>query len=116
MKVRCIFNTGESLSRKTIEAGSLRTSEYPISIGREYVVYSMFIWKGCLKYLLVESADQSPSWYPAELFEVFDHLLSPIWYFTFEKDKNPVAMWGYKEMIYDPKHYIDLIEYEPAAF
>ena len=118
MKVKCIANTGEDLSEKTIAVGQLKTTEYDINIEKIYTVYSMHMWKGILSYLLSDELNDWPFWYPAELFEVVDPLLPMEWYFSFNRYENKEprnAIWGYKEMALDPQHRIDLIERETEA-
>jgi len=120
MKVKCVAKTGEDLSKKSIKAGKLRTTIFPLSIGKVYNVYGISTWKGRLDYLL-----DIPGWYPAELFEVVDHLLPICWYFDSRKSKSLFTklfssharenVWSYKEMVLDPKHIIDLLEGELEA-
>ena len=121
MKVKCISNLGKSLSEKTIESGESRTTVYHLNIDRIYNAYSICIWKGTLYYLISDD-----DWYPAELFEVIDHLLSPTWFFDvrqryyFDLKKKQrcefrEAIWGYKEIALDPKHKTDLLERDPKA-
>ena len=110
MKVRCKPNSVGGPDKKDIA----------------YIVYAMLICKGSVKYLLAEEEDE-PFWYPANIFEVVDSLLPIIWYFSFKgydhyDSKDPdyaiypvTVIWGYKEMIFDPEHRIDLIECEPEA-
>ena len=115
MKVKCVFNTGNNLSENTLQAGYSKTTRFNLDIDKEYAVYGMSMWKGSLNYLLAEDPS-TPSFYPAELFEVTDHLLPLIWFFNFEKYENyegkesSTAVWGYKEMVLDPDHYIALLE------
>ena len=122
MKIKCIANTGNDLSEKSIEAGKFRASQFDIDIGKVYTVYSMFIFRGALQYLLSKDSTDRPFWYSAELFEVVDSLLSLEWHFSFigysdnyESKNSLAAMWGYKEMIVNSKHHIDLIEGELKA-
>jgi len=116
MKVRCIANTGKKLPNEIIKLGYEKTYKFGVEIGKTYTVYSIFFWKGSLDYLLSTSNNTAPSWYPSELFEVENHLLPISWFFTYEKYKNykgedsQKAIWGYKEMISDSEHYIDLEE------
>ncbi|MFC1842696.1 hypothetical protein ACFLYU_03505 [Candidatus Dependentiae bacterium] len=121
MKVKCIANTGGSLSQKTIDAGYKKDSQLNVKIGSKYTVYSMIMRGDSLDYLIVGESLEAPSWYPAELFEVTNHLLPMTWLFTFDKYKNykgedsQIAIWGYKEMISDPEHYIALTEGKQKA-
>lgn len=121
MQVKCIENVGKSLSKKNLEAGYKKTSTFNIKIGKDYTVYSMIMWRDTLDYLILGEDSEDPSWYPAELFEVVNHLLPLVWYFTFDKYKNykgeesQTAIWGYKEMISDPDYHIALTEGKPEA-
>ena len=116
MKVKCIFNTGEGLSQKTLDMGYEKDSKFNIEIGKEYTVYSMIMWNDSLDYLIMGESSDFPTWLPSELFEVVNHLLPMIWYYTFDKYKNYKgqdsfkAVWGYKEMVSDSEHYISLEE------
>lgn len=59
-----------------------------------------------------------PSWYPADLFTVIDNLLPLEWYFNYHgfiENWNLNAIWGYKEIALDEKHYEGLIEREDVA-
>jgi len=120
MKVRCIANTGEGLSEKSIEAGYSKNDKFNIDIGIEYTVYGMVMWKGSLDYLLSAKSNQ-PVMCPAELFKVVNTLLPPVWFFTFrryESDKSKgayIAIWGYKEMISNSEHHADLLLGKPEA-
>jgi hypothetical protein len=120
MKVKCIANAGESLSQKTIDMDYKKDFKFSVDIGTIYNVYGMFMWGGSLDYLL-SSNDGKPSWFPAELFEVIDHLSPIIWFFNFERYKNyegsdtQRAIYGYKELVADGQHYIDLENGEPKA-
>lgn len=117
MKVKCIANIMED-DKKCGE--EIKNIKYNIEIGKSYTIYAMIFWGGSLDYL-VTSDSENPNWYPAELFEVVDHLLPLVWYFTFKKYKNykgedsQIAIWGYKEMIADPSHYIALTEEKQEA-
>jgi len=90
-----------------------------LDIGEIYTVYGMSIWEDSLNYLLAD--DDRPNWYLAKRFEVVDSLIPLNWYFIFKNSAQQAsikplkALWGYKEMIFDSQHYIDLIEREPEA-
>jgi len=121
MKVKCIANTGEELSQKTLNAGYEKTFTFNIKIDTEYAVYSMLMWGDTLDYLISTNTEESPSWFSAELFEVVNHLLPLVWFFTFDKYKNyksedsQIAIWGYREMVSDPEHHIALTEEKEEA-
>ena len=121
MKVKCIANTGEGLSEKGIQVGYTKDHKFAVEIGQEYIVYAMSMGDGFLDYLLLPNAAKNPSWFPAEIFEVVDHLLPIIWCFScknytnYKGQESQVALWGYQELIANPDHYIDLCEYEEKA-
>ena len=122
MKVKCIANTGASLSTKSIEAGQLITSEFQLEIGAIYTVYGISLWKGALAYLTMDKHYTLPFWHPVELFEMVDNMLSVDWYHKFygyndeySGDYFINALWGYSEIIFDERHYDDLIERDGVA-
>jgi len=121
MKVRCVANTGKSLSQKNLDLGYKKESKFNVEIESEYIVYSMMRWGETLDYLIIGEKSEVPSWYPVELFEVVNHLLPPVYYFIFSKYKNykgkesQLAIWGYKEMTTSLDHYIALTEENTRA-
>ena len=94
-----------------------------LELGKMYNVYSIFLTQQNLKYLIAEEGIVPfPFLSDAVQFEIVDSLLPLEWHFIFRgykkeyDDPNPlIAVWGYKEMALDPKHYIDLLEREPEA-
>ncbi|GAC40793.1 hypothetical protein [Paenibacillus popilliae] len=116
MKVRCIANTGDKLSKKTQELGDTNETEYSIKIDEMYIVCGQHLYRGVLSYLILGTYENLPSWYPAELFEVTDPLLPLEWYYQCYGDENGIsAVWGYKELVTIDSHYDDLIEREDEA-
>lgn len=115
MKVKCIFNTGEGLSKQSIELGDSINTKYPIEVGNIYNVYGQNLYKGTLGYLLIGTYENLPSWYPAELFEVSDSMLPLEWYYQYDANSVISAIWGYKELALNETHYDDLIEREDEA-
>jgi len=100
MKVKCIHNIpGDGF----------------LDIGSKYNVYGMSILDGNLNYLILSDVHfTTPSWHLAQKFEIINPLLPPIWYFNFFKygdNEFPTPIWGYKEMVFNKEHIIDLIEY-----
>jgi len=113
-----MFNMGKDLPLRTLEVGDLPSTEYQLRIGDEYVVYSISIWNGAIYYLTKDKYMTLPSWYPADLFTVIDNLLPLEWYFSyhgFKENWKLNAIWGYKEIALDEKHYEGLIEREDTA-
>ncbi len=111
MRVKCISNSGNTLSEKYIINGELPTAEYPLSVGNEYTVYGISQWKNVIYYLTINKYNTLPSWYPADLFEITDNLLPIEWYYNcFKNSETLSAIWGYSELALIEKHYEDLIE------
>lgn len=118
MKVQCRFNLGKNLSKRTLEAGDLPTTEFQLDIGTEYIVYGISLWRGALYYLTMDKYMTLPTWHPADLFIVTDNLTPVEWYFKyfgFNETFNLNALWGYKELVLDETHYTGLIERENEA-
>lgn len=108
MKVLCIYQNARDISEKSMKVSGTSNTEFSVSIGNEYIVYGMMLWKGVIKYLIVGNHDK-PSWYPAELFEVKNDSLPLEWYFDFCITDNLEAIWGYSELVHDPEHF-DLLQ------
>jgi len=117
MRVKCVSNTTERLSKETLLFGYPENYKFDVVVGNIYVVYSSAVLNdGRLIFLLAVADDpELPFWYPAELFQVEESLLPVKFYFGLTGSKNARALWGYKEMVLDPQHYIGLIESEQEA-
>lgn len=109
MRVICKTNRGCDLSQKTLSAMAYaNTVCSELKIGSEHTVYAISLYKGIVHYLIGDT----PSWYPAEFFQVTDKLIYNEWYFEFYGDLNGLnALWGYKELL-DLNHYSNLLEFE----
>jgi hypothetical protein len=115
MKIKSIATLRKDLNPNTRKV--LITNDFELPLGRTFTVYGISIWKDVLQYLIVED-DGRPFWFPAELFIVEDTLLSKEMhhkYFGLRDKRGLNALWGYKEMVLDDQHYIDLIEREGDA-
>jgi len=115
MKIKSVATLRKDLNPKTQEA--LITRDFELPLGKTFAVYGVSIWRDVLHYLIVED-DETPFWFPAELFVVEDTLLPNGMYHKYFglQDKRGVnALWGYKEMVLDDQHYVDLIERETKA-
>ncbi len=83
-----------------------------------YTVYSISIWNDVLHYLVIPSEGRLPDWLPAVLFTIVDRRLPYEWYFRELGRNHPTGeriMVGYKEMVEDENHCVDLIERETNA-
>jgi len=116
MKVKCRANTGEGLMPLTISnIGDTVETQYPLKIGEIYTVYGQGILRNVLKYLIVGTYEDLPSWYPAELFEVEDSQIHFEWYYKYNNEFVASALWGYHELVNDKNHYVDYIERNDQA-
>lgn len=116
MKVKCRANTGEGLMPLTISnIGDTAETQYPLKIGEIYTVYGQGVLRNVLKYLIVGTYENLPSWYPAELFEVEDSQIYFEWYYKYDKEFVASVLWGYHELVNDKNHYVDLIERKDQA-
>lgn len=116
MKVKCIANKGKSLPKKLLDGDYLVTSEFDLIINQIYMVYGIMSWKGIINYLTLDKYENLPVWFPAELFTVIDNTLPMEWYFKYFGINCDINfLCGYKELVNDQKHYIDLIEREGSA-
>lgn len=109
------------MPREILDVVGFPNTEFNLTIGKQYTVYAMMIWKNVINYLVVSDDSLSPSWLPAHLFETTEPTLPKNWYFKyFRKHENPTiaglsAIWGYEELITDEDHYRALTELEPDA-
>ncbi|HGE5803999.1 TPA: hypothetical protein ACGGKZ_004353 [Bacillus thuringiensis] len=109
MKVTCLYNTGNALSKITEET-------FNLTIEKEYIVYGICkLQSGELTYLILGERENMPSWYPAELFKISDALQPLEWYCAEHKQVKDTTIdyiWGYKELALDDIHALGLIERE----
>lgn len=113
MKVKCIANSGKHLSEKQITF--VNSPEYVreyLQIGKIYAVYGITLVDNMLLYLIVRGQADSPTFQPAEFFEIVDNTIPPTWYCNYFGGSK--ATWGYKELALDTNHASDLEEREKA--
>ncbi|MGE3167179.1 MAG: hypothetical protein AB7O52_19915 [Planctomycetota bacterium] len=85
MKVRCRFASVCEVGDETTTARLLRFVRIPgghlnVTVGAEYVVYGiLFRDNAPWYYLCLADDDESPTPFPAEIFDVVDHRLSRHW-------------------------------------
>jgi hypothetical protein len=116
MKIKCIATLRKDLYQNTQNV--LVTQDFELPVGKTFTVYSISIWETVLHYLIADVNEPRPDWYPAELFVVQDTMMPKEMhykYFGLEDKRGVNALWGYKEMVLDDQHYIDLIERESNA-
>lgn len=118
MRVICRANTGKALTKKhfSIFQGETEHTEFHVTVGKQYLIYAMAIWRSALMILLLEDTGL-PSWFTMELFEVTDPRLPNDWFFSTETaaQEGVEAMWGYERLVRDGSHYEALLARDPEA-
>jgi hypothetical protein len=117
MKAKCVLIIRNELhGNKWLEVDYSRGGM--LSLGNVYMIYGISLWQNSLNYLIVPKEASLPNWYPVDLFEIMDESFyseSYFGYFGGSDDRGLNAIWGYKELVKDHQHYVDLIEREPDA-
>jgi len=109
-------NSGKALPPKYISLGYTEESDFYITIGKEYVVFAIAFWQASVLFLIRDDYE-SPSWHPAELFEISQAKLPNNWLFSTSvaKEHGVHALCGYERLITDKDHYEALLERDPEA-
>ena len=117
MIATCIGNYGRHLPATVLSSsGNTERSNFHLTIGRQYTVYAMALWKSGLGYLVVDD-NEDPRWREVELFDLIDSRIPVGWEFVQvdEELSQVLALWGYPILIRDPNYYDDLAEGKPQA-
>jgi len=118
MRVVCSGKTGKCLSAKYLAAlsGETEQTEYDVSVGKEYEVFGVAVWRSIILLLLLDDGNL-PDWYPVELFSVADAQLPEDWFFSVSvaNEHGVEAIWGYDHLVRTPSHYEALLERDPSA-
>lgn len=117
MRILCVENNGSSLSQSWNSIGYSSKSEFHLSVGKEYAVHGMAIWRDHLLVLLCDDVSL-PNWYPIKIFYVSDGRMPSGWKFTCsrrQEDSLLQALWGYDELITVKGHYDGLLERDANA-
>jgi hypothetical protein len=125
LKLKCLHNRSSSLPDS--QRGRFREidEEYYLTIGESYSVVGMHLFENVLS-VLVRDDNRLPSFVPAGLFELGAHGLPDGWKFALADGllaaegpdlwSHPlVSVWGYDELVLDPRHNDDLLESVPEA-
>jgi hypothetical protein len=115
MRVTCNANTGQALTKKYL-IGNTVESIFHVSIGKEYRVFAIAVYRGATL-LLLSDEDNLPNWYPMDLFSISDSRLPHDWYGAAypSNDDGLQFLLGYKQIAFDEEHYDALLEREPHA-
>lgn len=118
MKIICIKNTAKNLDL-TIENNIFTNNyHYDLTIGREYIIMGMAIYKksNCLYYLI--NQNRFPDWYPYMLFNVIDNKIPADWYTYVPQQDDPgdiSFLMGFDELCNDNDFYDALMDREKQA-
>jgi hypothetical protein len=122
VRILCISNRGEDIPEDGREprAGISSDTVFPVTVGKEYVVYGWTVWRGYPWYYLADdNHSYYPVWHPAALFEVVDGRLSRYWVYgyhravsSYDRDAPVVA---FREWAEDPVFYDRLTDGDAQA-
>jgi hypothetical protein len=123
MKVRAISNSGRQLPLPMLDSGwgLTRESSFPITVGKEYVVYAITVVKDAFWYYLLDEHDLPyPVWYPSPLFKVSDGTIPTHWTATYVSDPTShdrvgTSLITFKDWANDPYFYEKLVDGESDA-
>jgi hypothetical protein len=110
MRVRCLSKSGTALSARVAgtRSGYDEGATFPLTPGKDYVVYALAFADTSVWYYLVDDHELwYPVHYPAELFEVIDDRLSRYWRFAFtpahldHQALLTIEEWAHDEYFYD---------------
>lgn len=113
MRIRCIANTGTSLSKTYLDpaVGRTKETEFQLTIGKEYTVYALYQWQGSIWYYICDDQyTYYPQQNPAPLFEVIDNRLSSYW--RFKLYPNGLLKLAFSEWLSDQYFYDKLTDGE----
>lgn len=114
MKILCKYNDPNN-----VQSGIPNNFNFGLEIDKEYFVMGIMLSDKQLWYMIDEGG--VPNFYPYQLFEVTDTLISNNWHFKLYNLNSEVylfqkqAMWGYFELCFDENHYEQLVNRESEA-
>lgn len=122
MIIVCKTKDINKLNEKSINMG-YGLSEYTLSgleVGKTYKVYGMGLWEeDHMLYLIDKEENNSPLWYPFEVFDIVDNKLTSAWcinnFGELIEDTNITFIWGYSELVFDITHAGLLMERDKTA-
>jgi len=120
MIVRCIANLGSELPEANIDPrrGYDVSTEFPLTIGREYAVFALTIFLGTAwYYVLNDDGHRWPTWAPSALFDVINGSVRQSWlvgYFRATKeDQYPLI--SFPEWAAEVTFYERLVDGDAAT-
>lgn len=122
MKIKCISNNSNVLPKdlspyETRKESNENRINDSLKVGKEYVVYGIYISDGYLWYFICdESYFYFPRSHPSMYFEVSDSRMSRFWIFGLEEDEykeRMVPILSFPEWVNDRYFYGELVEDGP---
>jgi hypothetical protein len=114
MRVTCNANTGKALTTKYL-VGNTPESIFHVTIGREYAVFSVAVYRGATMLLLSDDSNL-PNWYPVDLFSISDARVPQDWLSAAYAGTGDHLQFliGYERIVSDESHYDGLLERIPV--
>ena len=124
MRAVCVSNDPKQLADHQRGRAAEFESEYPLVVGKTYVVLGMGIWENVFEFLVRDDWG-GPCFAPAGFFDVLTAPIPEGWLFGLRAGVHAsgrdlwtspgVAVWGYPELVGEPGHAGALQEQEPEA-
>jgi hypothetical protein len=122
VRIRCISNRGADIPDDGREprAGISSDTLFPLTVGKEYVVYGWTVWRAYPWYYIADdNHSYYPVWHPAPLFEVVDGRLSRYWVYSYHRavsryDRDAPVV-AFREWAEDPYFYDRLTDGDAEA-
>lgn len=120
---KCRYNTGSELLHPARGHFYSERTKFALTPGQDYRVAGLGIFETILLALVCDDTGK-PNWLPVGLFDLEDMEVADSWHFAVRNGLlaaggDPtgqwIAMWGYKELVFDPRHSEALIDREPEA-
>lgn len=120
MIVCCTANTGAFLPAPNIDPrrGYDRSTEFPVTVGRDYCVFAMTVFLGSIwYYILDDNNTEWPTWTPSALFDIADGSLPTSWKVGYYRSsiEDQTALISFPEWADDYRFYERLVDGEPEA-
>lgn len=121
MKVRCKANKGAALPLSCLDEaiGIIASSDFPITVDRDYTVYAITVYKGSTwYYVLDDDGHQYPVWHLAPLFEVVDPTLPASWEYGYvqpNSEETGFPLISFPEWAGDHYFYERLVDGDPET-
>jgi hypothetical protein len=114
MKVRAVWNKYTDRTSHIARDGGAPRSQSHLTIGKEYEVYSISFYDGCLNLLIIDDTG-TESFKPSWFFEVLDRSLPRDWEINLFNDEEPQGIIGPEFFVRDGESYNALVEEQPDA-